>query len=52
MREIKSGVKYYYIKLNENFFDSEEIKILESAKDGKLYSLIYLKLMLKVCILV
>ena len=47
MKEIKSGVKYYYIKLKENHFDSDEIKVLESMKDGKLYSLIYIKLMLR-----
>lgn len=25
--------KYYYLKLKEGFFESEEIKILESMKD-------------------
>ena len=45
--DVKCGVKYYYIKLKDNFFESDEIKILESLKDGKIYSLIYLKLLLK-----
>ncbi len=30
--------KYYYLKLKEDFFDSDELKILESQKDGYLYS--------------
>lgn len=39
--------KYYYLKLKEDFFDSDELKILESMKDGYLYSNILLKLYLK-----
>ena len=39
--------KYYYLKLKEDFFDSDELKILESQKDGYLYSNILLKLYLK-----
>lgn len=39
--------KYYYLKLKENFFDSEEIKILESQKDGYIYSNILLKMYLR-----
>lgn len=39
--------KYYYLKLKEGFFESEEIKILESMKDGHIYSNILLKLYLK-----
>lgn len=39
--------KYYYLKLKEGFFDSEEIKILESMKDGYIYSNILLKLYLR-----
>lgn len=39
--------KYYYLKLKEGFFESEEIKILESMKDGYMYSNILLKLYLK-----
>lgn len=39
--------KYYYLKLKENFFESEEIKILESMKDGYIYSNILLKLYLR-----
>ena len=38
---------YYYLKLKENFFDTEEIKILESAENGYLYSNILLKIYLK-----
>lgn len=39
--------KYYYLKLKEDFFDTDEMKILESMKDGYLYSNILLKLYLK-----
>ena len=39
--------KYYYLKLKDNFFDSDEMIILESMPDGYLYSNILLKLYLR-----
>lgn len=39
--------KYYYLKLKENFFDSDEMVLLESMPDGYLYSNILLKMYLK-----
>lgn len=39
--------KYYYLKLKENFFDSDELIMLESQPDGHLYSNILLKLYLR-----
>lgn len=39
--------KYYYIRLKESFFDSNEIVLLESMQDGYLYSNILLKLYLR-----
>lgn len=39
--------KYYYMRVNENFFDSDKIKILEAMPDGYLYSNILMKLYLK-----
>ena len=39
--------KYYYMRLNENYFDSETQVLLESMPDGYLYSNILLKLYLK-----
>lgn len=39
--------KYYYLKLKEGFFDSDEMIILESMTDGYLYSNILLKLYLR-----
>lgn len=39
--------KYYYLKLKENFFDTEEMKIMQSRQDGYIYSDILLKLYLK-----
>ena len=39
--------RYYYLKLKEDFFDSDEMKILESMENGYLYSNILLKMYLK-----
>lgn len=39
--------KYYYLKLKDNFFDSDEMIILENMPDGYLYSNILLKLYLR-----
>lgn len=39
--------KYYYLKLKENFFDTEDMKLLQAMKDGYVYSDILLKLYLQ-----
>lgn len=39
--------KYYYIKVKDNYFEKDAIKILESQDNGYIYSLIILKLALK-----
>lgn len=39
--------KYYYLKLKDNFFESDEMIVLESMPDGYLYSNILLKLYLR-----
>lgn len=39
--------KYYYLKLKDNFFDSEDIKVLESMDNGYKYSNILLKMYLR-----
>ena len=39
--------KYYYLKLKENFYDSEELIILQNMPDGYLYSDILMKLYLR-----
>lgn len=39
--------KYYYLKLKDNFFDNDEMIILESMPDGYIYSNILLKLYLR-----
>lgn len=39
--------RYYWLKLQDNFFERDEIKIIESMPNGKDYILFYLKLMLK-----
>lgn len=39
--------KYYYLKLKEDFFESDTMVLLESMKDGYLYSNILLKLYLR-----
>lgn len=39
--------KYYYLKLKENFYDSEEMIVLQNMQDGYLYSDILIKLYLR-----
>ena len=39
--------KYYYLKLKDNFFDSEEMIILQNMQDGYLYSDILFKMYLR-----
>lgn len=39
--------KYYYLKLKDNFFESDAMILLESMPDGHLYSNILLKLYLR-----
>ena len=39
--------KYYYLKLKENFYDSEEMIALQNLQDGYLYSDILMKLYLR-----
>ena len=36
--------KYYYMKLKDTFFDSEEMKLLESQKNGIVYQNFYMKI--------
>lgn len=38
--------KYYYLKVKETFFDSEEMKVLESMPNGIAYQNFYLKICL------
>lgn len=39
--------RYYWLKLTEDFFEKEEIKLIESQKNGKDYIIFYMKLLLK-----
>ena len=39
--------KYYYLKLKEDFFDTEDMKLLQAMKDGYVYSDILLKMYLQ-----
>lgn len=39
--------RYYYLKIKENFFDTEEMIVLQSMPDGYLYSDILMKLYLR-----
>lgn len=39
--------KYYYLKVKDNFYDSEEMIILQNMQDGYLYSDILMKLYLR-----
>lgn len=47
MTESRSSKRYYWLKLNENFFERDEVKIIESMKNGKDYIIFYMKLLLK-----
>lgn len=38
--------KYYYLKIKENFFDSEDMKLLENMENGYIYSNILMKMYL------
>lgn len=39
--------RYYWLKLNENFFESDVVEWLEGQENGEKYVLLYLKLCLK-----
>lgn len=39
--------KYYYLKIKDNFYDTEDIKLLQSMDNGYLYSDILMKLYLR-----
>lgn len=39
--------KYYWLKLTVDFFEREEIKLIENMKNGKEYIIFYMKLLLK-----
>ena len=39
--------KYYYLRLKENFFESDELILMESMPDGVIFSNILLKLYLR-----
>jgi len=40
-------MKYYWLKLKDDFFDREEIRIIEAQPNGSTYVLLYVKLLLK-----
>ena len=39
--------RYYWLKLNENFFEKEEVQVIEGMPNGEKYINFYLKLLLK-----
>jgi len=39
--------RYYWLKLDKDFFNRPDIKIIEAQADGVLYSYFYLKLLLQ-----
>lgn len=39
--------KYYWLKLRDNFFERDEVKIIEGQQNGKDYIIFYMKLLLK-----
>lgn len=44
---MSSNKRYYWLKLNENFFEDDTIQWLEEQENGKDYVIFYLKLCLK-----
>ena len=38
--------RYYYLKVKENFYDSEAMKILENMQDGMIFSNLLMKMYL------
>jgi len=42
-----SGKRYYWLKLNRNFFKRHDIRIIEEQENGKDYVLFYLKLLVE-----
>ncbi len=42
-----SNKRYYWLKLKDNFFEQDDIKIIESIPNGKDYIIFYLKLLCK-----
>lgn len=44
---MSDNLKYYYIKVKENYYDSDEMILLESLPDGYLYCNILMKLHLR-----
>ena len=43
---VKKGDRYYWLKLQTNFFDSQDIRALEPKVDGERYIIFWLKLLL------
>jgi predicted phage replisome organizer len=41
------GRKYYWLKLDRNFFKRHDIRVIESMDNGKDYVLFYLKLLVE-----
>ncbi len=39
--------KYYWLKLRDDFFERDEVKIIEGQQNGKDYIIFYMKLLLK-----
>ncbi len=42
-----SDKRYYWLKLKDDFFEQDEVKIVENMQNGKDYIIFYLKLILK-----
>jgi len=41
------NVRYYWLKLNKDFFQKHQIRVIEGMKNGKEYVLFYLKIMVE-----
>jgi predicted phage replisome organizer len=45
--QVSDNKRYYYIKLKDNYFEKDNVKVLEAMKNGHTYSLILIKMYLK-----
>ncbi len=45
-KKMSENKKYFYLKLKDNFFSSEEMLVLESVPEGMIYQNIYLRMCL------
>jgi uncharacterized phage protein (TIGR02220 family)/predicted phage replisome organizer len=46
---VSDNRKYYYLKLRDNYFEQDSVRVLEGLENGAVYSLIILKICVRAC---